>query len=107
MWAVPTPDSCSEYPEVGHSSPSIIRMIKSRRMGRACSMNGENRNDYRIFVGKPEGKRLIERSRSRWEDNIKMNPRAIGWGCMNWINLAQDKDHWRAFVNTVMNLVIP
>jgi hypothetical protein len=59
---------------------------------------------YRILVGKPEGKRPIGRPISMWVDNIKMDLREIGWGGMYWIDLAQDKDQWRTFVNTVMNL---
>jgi hypothetical protein len=58
-------------------------------------------------VGKPEGKRPLGRPRHRWEDNIKMNLREIGWGGMNWIDLAQDRDQWKALVNTVMNLWVP
>jgi hypothetical protein len=64
---------------------------------------GEKRNAYRILVGKPEGKRPLGRPRRRWEDNIKMNLREIGWGDMEWIDLAQDRDQCRALVNTVMN----
>jgi hypothetical protein len=85
--------------------PSIIRIIKSRRMrwaGHVARM-GE-KNAYRILVGKPEGKRPLGRPRHRWEDNIRMDLREIGWGGMDWIDLAQDRDHWRALVNTVMNL---
>jgi hypothetical protein len=55
-------------------------------------------------VGKPEEKKSLGWSRRRWEDNIKMDLRKIGWGGMDWIDLAQDRDHWRALVNTVMNL---
>jgi hypothetical protein len=55
-------------------------------------------------VGKPEGKRPLGRHRRRWEDNIRMNLREIGWGGMDWIDLAQDKDQWRDLVNTVINL---
>jgi hypothetical protein len=73
-------------------------------MGRACSTNGKNRNAYRILVGKPEGKRPLRRPRRRWKDNIKMDLREIGWGGVDWIDLARDRDHWRALVNTVMNL---
>jgi hypothetical protein len=61
-------------------------------MGRACSKHGEKRNAYRILVGKPEGKRPLGRPRRRWDDNIKMNLREIGWGGMDWIDLAQDRD---------------
>jgi hypothetical protein len=63
---------------------------------------GEKRNAYRILVGKPEGKRTLGRPRRRWVDNIKMALMEIGWGCIYWIDLAQDRDQWKAFVNTVM-----
>jgi hypothetical protein len=59
------------------------------------------------MVEMPEGKRLLRRPRRTWVDNIKMNLRDIGWGGMDWINLAQDRDQWRTLVNTVMNLRIP
>jgi hypothetical protein len=75
-------------------------------MGRACSTNGKNRNAYRILVGKPEGKRPLERPRHRWE-NIRMDLGKTGWGGMDWIDLAQDRDQWRAPVSTVMNLRVP
>jgi hypothetical protein len=65
---------------------------------------GERRGAYRALVGKPEGRRPLERPRCRWEDNIKMDLREVGWGGMAWINQAQDRDRWRAFVNAVMNL---
>jgi hypothetical protein len=68
---------------------------------------GEKRNAYRISVGNPEGKRPLGRPRRRWEDNIRMNLREIGWGGMDWIDLAQDRDQWRALVNTIMNLRVP
>jgi hypothetical protein len=64
----------------------------------------ETRNAYRILVGKPEGKRPLGRPRRRWVDNIKLDLREIEWDGMDWIELAQDKDRWRALVNTVMNL---
>jgi hypothetical protein len=70
-------------------------------------MHGEKRNACRIFMGKPKVKRPLGRSRRRWEDNIKMDLRSIGWGGMDWINLAQGRDQWRALVNTVMNLRVP
>jgi hypothetical protein len=76
-------------------------------MGRACSTNEEKKNAYRILVGDPEGKRSLGRPRRRWVDNIKMDLREIGWDGMNWIDLAQDRDRWRALVNTVMNLRVP
>jgi hypothetical protein len=76
-------------------------------MGRACSTNGAKRNAYRIFAGKPEGKRPLGRPRRRWENNFKMDLREIGWDGMDWIDLAQDRDQWRALMNTVMNLRVP
>jgi hypothetical protein len=68
---------------------------------------GEKRNAYRILVGKPIGKRPLGRPRLRWVDNIKINLREIGWDGMDWIDLAPDRDQWRALVNTVMNLRVP
>jgi hypothetical protein len=66
---------------------------------------GPKRNAYRLLVGNPEGKKPLGRPRRRWVDNIKMN--LIGWSGMDWIDLAQDRDQWRALVNTVMNLRFP
>jgi hypothetical protein len=68
---------------------------------------GEKRNAYRILVGKPEGKRPLGRPRRRWVDNIKIDLREIGWDDKDWIDLAQDRDQWRALVNTVINLQVP
>jgi hypothetical protein len=68
---------------------------------------GEQKNAYRILVEKPEGKRPLGRPRLRREDNIKMDLREIGWGGMDWIDQAQDRDQWRALVNMVMNLQVP
>jgi hypothetical protein len=92
-----------------YSSPSIIRMIKSRRMrwaGHVARMRTK-RNAYRILVGNPEGKRPLGRPRRRWVDNIKMGLREIGWDGMDWIDLTQDMDQWMALVNAVMNLRVP
>jgi hypothetical protein len=65
------------------------------------------RNGFKILVGEPEGKRPLGRPRRRWEDNIRMYLRETGWGGMDWLNLAQDRDQWRTLVNTVMNLRVP
>jgi hypothetical protein len=68
---------------------------------------GETRTAYRRLVGKPEGKRPLRRPRRRWVDNVKIDLRKIGWDGMDWIKLAQDRDQWRALVNTVINLRVP
>jgi hypothetical protein len=65
------------------------------------------RGAYRALVGKPEGRRPLGRPRRRWEDNIKMDLREVGWEGADWFNLAQDRDRWRALVNKVMNLRVP
>jgi hypothetical protein len=89
-----------------HSSPSISRVIILRRMrwlGHVARV-GEKRNAYRILVGKPEGKRPLGRRRRRWMDNIKMDLREIEWDGVDWIDMAQYRDQWRALVNMVLNL---
>jgi hypothetical protein len=67
---------------------------------------GEKRNAYRILVGKPEGKKPLGRPRHRWENNIKMDSRETEWGGMDWTDVAQDRDNWRAHVNTVKKLQV-
>jgi len=62
---------------------------------------------YRVLVGKPEGRRPLGRPRRRWKDNIRMDPREVGCGCVDWMELAQDRDRWRAVVNAVMSLRVP
>jgi hypothetical protein len=94
-----------------YSSPNIIRMIKSRKVrwaGHVARM-GEKKNAYRISVAKPERKRPVGRPRRKWVDNIKIHVylREIGWDGMDWIDLAQDRDQWRALVNTVMIIEVP
>jgi hypothetical protein len=84
-----------------YSSSSIIRIIKWGRMryaGHVARM-GEKRNAYRLLVGKPEGRRPIGRPRRRWVDHIKMDLGEVGWGDVDWIGLAKDRNRWRAVVN--------
>ena len=86
-----------------------MRVLKSRRMrwaGHVARM-GEEREVYRVLVGKPEGKRLLERPRRRWVDNIRTDLQEVGCGYMGWIGLAQDRDRWRTLVGAVMNLRVP
>jgi hypothetical protein len=89
-------------------SPNIIRQIKSRRMRWAghVARVGEERNAYRVLMGKPEGKRPLGRPRRSWEDGIKMDLREISWRSVDWIHLTQGRGRWRAVVNTVMNLLV-
>jgi hypothetical protein len=92
-----------------YSSPSIIRIIKSRKMrwaGHVARM-GEKRNVYRLLVGKPEVKRPLGRPRRRLIDNIKVDLLKIGLSVVDWIGLDQDRYRWRAVVNAVMNLPVP
>jgi hypothetical protein len=92
-----------------YSSPIIVRVINANRMrwaGHVARM-GEVRGAYKILVGRPEGRRPLERPRHRWEDNIKMDLREIGFWDVDWIHWAQDRDRWRALVNMVMNLQVP
>jgi hypothetical protein len=77
-------------------------------VGGACSPNGwVKRNTSRLLVGKPEGRRPLGRPRHRWLDNIRMDLGEVGWGDVDCIGLAQDRDKWRALVNAVMNLRVP
>jgi hypothetical protein len=92
-----------------YSSPSIIRIIKSRRMrwvGHVARME-EERNAYRLLVGKPEGRRPLGRPRRRWLDNVRIDLVEVEWGDVDWIGLVQDRDRWRALVNSVLNLRVP
>jgi len=92
-----------------YSSPNIVRVIKSRRMrwaGHVARM-GEGKGVYRVLVGKPEGRRPLGRPRRRWEDNIRMDLWEVGCGCVDWMELSQDRDRWRALVSAVMNLRVP
>jgi hypothetical protein len=75
----------------------MIRLRRMRWAGQVAGI-GKQRNAYRIQVGKPDSKRLLGRPRCRWTDNIKMDLRETGWGGMDWIDLAQDRDQWRALI---------
>jgi hypothetical protein len=76
-------------------------------MGGPCSTNGEGRNAYRLLVGKPEGKKPLGRPRRRWVDNIRTDLVEVGWGDVDWIGLAKDRNRWGAVVNSVLNLQVP
>jgi hypothetical protein len=97
-------ERCIHFPDRTHNQND---QLKEDEMGRVCSTNGEKRNAYRIFVERLEGKRPLGRPRRRWADNIKINLREIGWGGKDWVDLAHDRDQWRALVCTVMNLRLP
>jgi S-ribosylhomocysteine lyase LuxS involved in autoinducer biosynthesis len=92
-----------------YSSLNIVQVTKSRRMRWAVHVAsmGERRGLYMVLVGKPEGKRPLGRPRHRWEDYIKMDLQEVGCGGMDRFKLAQDRDRWRALVNTVMNFRVP
>jgi hypothetical protein len=92
-----------------YCSPYIVQVITSKGMrwaGHVARM-GERRGVYRALVGKPEGKRTLGRPGRKWDDNIKADLQEVGCGSMDWIDLAQDRDRWRALVNTAVNLLVP
>jgi len=92
-----------------YSSPNIVRAIKSRRMrwaGHVARMV-EEREVYRVLVGKPEGRRPLGRPGRRWVDNIRMDLHEVGCEYLDWIGLAQDRDRWRTLVSAVMNVRVP
>src|SRR5215475_3649308 len=95
-------------------SPSVLLTqycaggkIETNEMGRACGAYGGDRGVHRVLIGKPEGKRPLGRPRRRWEDNIKMELQEVGGGRGDWMELAQDRDRWRALVGTVRNFRVP
>jgi hypothetical protein len=81
--------------------------VKKTEMAGHVAHMGERRGAYRVLVGKPEGRKPLGRPSRRWEDNIKMDLREVGCGGADWIDLAYDRDRWRALVYTVMNLRVP
>jgi hypothetical protein len=92
-----------------YSLPNTVRVVKSRRIrwtGHVARM-GEGRGMHRVLVRKHEGKRPMGRHRRRWEDNIKMDLQEVGGGCGDWMELAQNRERWRALVSTVMKLRVP
>ena len=92
-----------------YSLPNTVRVVKSRRMrwaGHVACM-GEDRGVHRVLVGKPEGRRPLGRPRRRWEDNIKMDLQEVGRGRGDWMELAQDRDRWRALVGMVRDFRVP
>jgi hypothetical protein len=91
---------------VENSVFTFIHNHNNRGAGHVARM-GEVRGAYNILVGKPEGRRPLERPRRRWEENIKMNLGEIGFGDVDWIHFARDRDRWWALVNTVMSLRVP
>jgi hypothetical protein len=92
-----------------YSLPNIVRVVKWRIMrwaGHVASM-WEESGVHRVLVGKAEGKRSLGRPRRRWENNIKMNVQEVGGGRGDWMELAQNRDGWRALVSTVKKLQVP
>jgi hypothetical protein len=101
----PRTDQLVGSPYIPEYKLKLINTVMSRRMrwaGHVARM--EERSVYRVLLGKPEGKRPLGRPRRRWEDNIRMDLQGVGWEDMDWIQLAQDRDKWRAIVNAVKNL---
>ncbi|KAJ4450036.1 hypothetical protein ANN_01443 [Periplaneta americana] len=94
------------FKRFGEANINKIDFQRLRWAGHVARM-GESRNAYRVLVGRPEGKRTLGRPRRRWEDNIKMDLREVGYDGRDWINLAQDRDQWRAYVRAAMNLRVP
>ena len=92
-----------------YTLPNIVRVVKSRRLrwaGHVARM-GEGRGVYRVLVGKSEGKKPLGRPRRRWEGNIKMDLQEVRGDCEDWMELAPDRERWRALVSTVINLRVP
>jgi hypothetical protein len=93
--------------EIKQLSIDNLLQVAEDEMGGSCSTNGEKRNAFKLLVGEQEGKRPLGRSRRRWVDNIRMDLGEVGWGDVDCIGLAQDRNRWRAVVNSVLNLRFP
>jgi hypothetical protein len=88
--------------------PTLCKSFKFKYGGGGhLALKEESRGTYRVLVRKLEGRRPLERPRRRWEDNIKMDLREVGWGDMDWIDFAQNRNRWRHLLNAVMNLRVP
>jgi len=81
--------------------------IEKNEMGRACGAYGGGEGTYRVLMGKPEGKRPLGRPRHSWVDNIRMDLQEVGYGSVDWVGLAQDRDRWWTLVSAVMNCQVP
>ena len=90
-----------------HVKKEFSGVEESRRWAGHVARMGEERGVYRVLVGKPEGRRPLGRPRRRWVDKIRMDLQEVGYGYMDWIGLAQDRDSWRTLVSAVMNLRVP
>jgi len=99
----------NEEPNDLYSLPNVVRVLKSRRLRWAwhVARMGEDSGVHRVLVGKPEGKKPLRRLRRRWEDNIKMDLQEVGGGRGDWMELAQDRDRWRALMGTVRDFRVP
>jgi hypothetical protein len=85
---------------------SVADHVKANEVGRLCARVGEERKVYKVLVGKPEGKTPLGRPRRRWEDGIRMYLKEIGWGYVDWIQVVQERERWRAVVSAVMKLQV-
>jgi hypothetical protein len=97
---------CTERSDLSGKKFCILVVVGKRWAGHVACM-GDRRGAYRILVGRQNGKIALGKPRCRWKDNIKMDLQEVGWGGMNWIDLARDRDRWRELVNAVMNLRVP
>jgi hypothetical protein len=97
---------CGYYTLKAEQTSSNMESRRMRWVGHVARMR-EKRNVYMLLVGKPEGKRPLGRPRRRWVDNIRLDLGEVGWGDVDWIDLAPDRNRWRALVNSILNLWVP